>query len=198
MSDRQKTALILGASSLIMFSPLAMALIGFRIPLFENLGFTRNSIASPMAWIRAAVTAIAYVVYTMRVIPFIAGMQRELSLFKLLGIIAAVVGGIVEEVFFRRWGMDTMMSRGFGSVPQVVISGIAFGLAHSGWALFTKRGLKFSLPAVGATSVLGVLLAVIYLVGGRNLGPCIAAHVAINLVIEPWLMLSAVSGKRRA
>jgi membrane protease YdiL (CAAX protease family) len=80
----------------------------------------------------------------------------------------------------------------------VVISGIAFGLAHSGWALFSKRGLEFSLPAVGATSVLGVLLAVIYLVGGRNLGPCRAAHVAINLVIEPWLMLSAVSGRRRA
>jgi membrane protease YdiL (CAAX protease family) len=125
-------------------------------------------------------------------------MQRELSPFKLLGVFAAVVGGIVEEVFFRRWGMDMLMSRGFGSVPQVVISGIAFGLAHSGWALFTKRGLAFSLPAVGATSVLGVLLAVIYLAGGRNLGPCIAAHVAINLVIEPWLMLSAVSGKRRA
>jgi hypothetical protein len=197
MSDRGKTSLILGASSLFMFSPLAMALVGFRIPLFENLGFTRSSIAPAMAWILAAITAIAYVVYTLRVIPFIAGMQREISLFKLLGIFAAVVGGIVEEVFFRRWGMDMLMSRGFGSVPQVVISGIAFGLAHSGWALFTKRGLKFSLPAIIATSFLGVLLAVIYLAGGRNLGPCISAHVMINIVIEPWLMLSAVSGKRR-
>jgi hypothetical protein len=198
MSDRGKTTLILGASSLIMFSPLAMVLVGFRIPLFENLGFTRSFIASPMAWILAAVTAIAYVVYTMRVIPFIAEMQREISLFKLLGIFAAVVGGIVEEVFFRRWGMDMLLSRGFGSVPQVVISGIAFGLAHSGWALFAKRSLKFSLPAVLSTSMLGVLLAVVYLVGGRNLGPCIAAHVMINIVIEPWLMLSAVSGKRHS
>ena len=198
MSDRRKTTLILGASSLFMFSPLVMALIGFRIPLFENLGFTRNSIASPMAWILAAVTTIAYVVYTMRVIPLIAEMQRELSLFKLLGIFAAVVGGIVEEVFFRRWGMDMLLSRGFGPVPQVVISGIAFGLAHSGWALFAKRNLKFSLPAIIATSVLGVLLAIIYLAGGRNLGPCIFAHVMINIVIEPWLMLSAVSGKLRA
>jgi hypothetical protein len=30
------------------------------------------------------------------------------------------------------------------------------------------------------------------------LGPCIFAHVLINIVIEPWLMLSAVSGKWRA
>jgi uncharacterized protein len=197
MSDRGKTSLILGASSLFMFSPLVMVLAGYKIRLFQNLGFARSSIASPMAWILAAVTAIAYVVYTMRAIPFIAGMQREISLFKLLGICAAVVGGIVEEVFFRRWGMDMLLSRGFGSVPQVVISGIAFGLAHSGWAFFAKHNLKFSLPAVLSTSTLGVLLAVIYLVGGRNLGPCIAAHAAINIVIEPWLMLSAVSGKRR-
>jgi hypothetical protein len=198
MSDRRKTTLILGASSFIMFSPVAMVLVGFKIPMFEDLGFERNSIAAPIAWILAAVTAIAYVVYTMRAIPFIAGMQREISLFKLLGIFAAVVGGIVEEVFFRRWGMDMLLSRGFASVPQVMISGIAFGLAHSGWALFTKRGLKFSLPAIIATSVLGVLLAIIYLAGGRNLGPCIFAHVMINIVIEPWLMLSAVSGKLRA
>jgi uncharacterized protein len=198
MNDRLKTTLILGASSLIMFSPLAMVLGGIHITMFEDLGFGRNSIASPIAWILAAVTAIAYVVYTMKTIPFIAGMQREISLFKLLGVFAAVVGGIVEEVFFRRWGMDMLLSRGFASVPQVMISGIAFGLAHSGWALFTKRGLKFSLPAIIATSVLGVLLAIIYLAGGRNLGPCIFAHVMINIVIEPWLMLSAVSGKLRA
>jgi uncharacterized protein len=196
MSDRGKTALILGASSLIMFSPLAMVLVGLKISLFANLGFERTAIAPAPAWILAAVTAIAYVVYTMRAIPFIAGMQREISLFKLLGIFAAIVGGIVEEVFFRRWGMDMLRSRGFGPVPQVLISGIAFGLAHSGWALFAKRSLKFSLPAVLSTSGLGVLLAVIYLAGGRNLGPCIAAHALINLAIEPWLMLSAVSGKR--
>jgi hypothetical protein len=198
MSDRRKTTLILGASSFIMFSPLAMVLVGFKILLFENLGFTRNSIASPIAWILAAVAGIAYVVYTMRAIPFIAGMQREISLFKLLGIFAAVVGGIVEEVFFRRWLMDMLMSRGFESIPQVLISGIAFGLAHSSWTLFAKRDLKFSLPAIISTSILGVLLAIIYLAGGRNLGPCIFAHVMINIVIEPWLMLSAVSGKLRA
>jgi membrane protease YdiL (CAAX protease family) len=134
----------------------------------------------------------------MRAIPFVAGMQREISLFKLLGILAAVVGGIVEEVFFRRWIMDTLLFRGFGSITQVIISGITFGLAHAGWALLAKRDLKFSLPAIISTSILGVFLAIIYLAGGRNLGPCIFAHAMVNVVIEPWLMLSAVSGKWRA
>jgi uncharacterized protein len=166
--------------------------------MFTNLGFERDSLASPMAWILAAVVAIVYVAYTMKAIPAIAGMLRELSLFKLLGIFAAVVGGIVEEVFFRRWGMDMLMSRGFGSVPQVLLSGIAFGVAHSSWSFFAKHDLKFALPATISTSVLGLLLATIYLAGGRNLGPCIFAHAMINTIIEPWLMLSAVSGKRRA
>jgi len=198
MSDRSKTALVLGASSLIMFSPLAMVLAGYQIPMFQNLGFERNSIATPIAWILAAIVGIVYVLYTMRAIPFVASMQREISLFKLLGILAAVVGGIVEEVFFRRWVMDMLMSRGFASVIQVIISGIVFGLAHASWTLLAKRNLKSSLPAIVSTSILGVFLAIIYLAGGRNLGPCIFAHVMINVIVEPWLMLSAVSGKWRA
>jgi uncharacterized protein len=198
MNDRRKTAWILGALSLTMFSPLAMVLVGYQIPMFQNLGFERNSIASPIAWILATIVGIVYVAYTLKAIPFIASMQREISLLKLLGILAAVVGGIVEEVFFRRWGMDTLMFRGFKPVTQVIISGIAFGLAHASWTLLAKRDLKFSLPAIISTSILGVFLAIIYLAGGRNLGPCIFAHVMINVVIEPWLMLSAVSGKWRA
>jgi hypothetical protein len=198
MTDRSKTAWILGTATLIMFSPLAMVLVGYQISMFQNLGFERNSIASPIAWILATIVGIVYVLYTMRAISFVAGMQREISLFKLLGILAAVVGGIVEEVFFRRWIMDMLMFRGFASVTQVIISGIAFGLAHASWTLLAKRDFKATLPAIISTSILGIFLAIVYLAGGRNLGPCIFAHVLINMVIEPWLMLSAVSGKWRA
>ena len=197
MTDRSKTAWVLGGATLTMFSPLAMVLAGYPIPMFQNLGFARNSSASPLAWILATIVGIAYVLYTMRAIPFIASMQREVSLFKLLGILSAVVGGIVEEVFFRRWIMDMLMSRGFASIIQVAISGVAFGLAHASWTLLAKRDFKATLPAIMSTSILGISLAIIYLAGGRNLGPCIFAHVLINIVIEPWLMLSAVSGKWR-
>ena len=197
MTDRRKTVLILGMTSLLMFSPLAMSLFWHPIPLFQNLGFERESIAAPLAWILATIVGIVYVLYTMRAIPFVARMQREISLFKLLGILAALIGGIVEEVFFRRWIMDMLMSREVATILQVVISGVAFGLAHTSWTLLTKRGIKVTLPAILSTSVLGIFLAIIYLAGGRNLGPCIFAHVLINIVIEPWLMLSAVSGKWR-
>jgi uncharacterized protein len=197
MTDRRKTALILGTVTLIMFSPLAMSLFWHPIPLFQDLGFERESMAPQLAWILATITAIAYVLYTMKAIPFVANMQREISLFKLLGILSAVVGGIVEEVFFRRWIMDMFMKGGFNPILQVIISGVAFGLIHASWTLLAKHNFKATLPAILSTTVLGIVLAIIYLAGGRNLGPCIFAHVLINIVIEPWLMLSAVSGKWR-
>jgi membrane protease YdiL (CAAX protease family) len=195
MTDRSKTAWILSTATLIMFSPLAMVLAGYQIPMFQNLGFERSAIASPIAWILATVVGIVYAFYTMKTIPLVAEKQSEISLFKLLGILSAVVGGIVEEVFFRRWIMDHFMAGGFGPILQVVISGIAFGLAHTSWIMPAKRDFKATLPAILSTSILGIFLASLYLAGGRNLGPCIFAHVLINIVIEPWLMLSAVSGK---
>lgn len=198
MTDRSKTAWVLGGATLTMFSPLAMVLAGYRIPMFQNLGFARGTMAPPIAWILAAIVGVVYVLYTIKAIPFIAGMQREISLFKLLGILSAVVGGIVEEVFFRRWTMDMLMSGGFNPILQVAISGVAFGAVHASWTLLAKRNFKGTLPAIISTSVLGVFLAIVYLAGGRNPGPCIFAHVLINVVIEPWLMLSAVSGKWRA
>jgi len=197
MTDRRKTAWILGTATLIMFSPLAMVLAGYRISMFENLGFERETFAPPLAWILATITAIAYVLYTMKAIPFVASMQGEISLFKLLGILSALVGGIVEEVFFRRWIIDMFMKGGFAPILQIIVSGIAFGLVHASWTLLAKRDFKATLPAILSTSILGIFLAIIYLAGGRNLGPCIFAHVLINIVIEPWLMLSAVSGKWR-
>lgn len=198
MTDRRKTALILGVSLGFMFSPLAMSLFWRPIPLFQELGFERGSFAPPLAWILATITAVAYVSYTMKAIPSVRTHQKEFSLLKLLGILSAVVGGIVEEVVFRRWIMDMLMSGGFAPILQVIISGVAFGLAHASWSLLAKRDFKATLPAIVSTSILGISLAIIYLAGGRNVGPCIFAHVLINLVIEPWLMLSAVSGKWRA
>jgi membrane protease YdiL (CAAX protease family) len=197
MTDRRKTAWILGTATLFMFSPLAMVLAGYSIPMFQNLGFERETMAPPLAWILATMVAIGYVLYTIRAVPFVASMQREISLFKLLGILSAVVGGIVEEVFFRGWTMDMFMSSGLHPILQVIISGVAFGLAHTSWMLLAKRDFKATLPAILSTSILGIFLAILYLAGGRNLGPCIFAHALINIVIEPWLMLSAVSGKWR-
>ncbi len=49
MTNRSKTALILGITSAIMVSPLVMSIFWGPIPLFQNLGFDKESIASPIA-----------------------------------------------------------------------------------------------------------------------------------------------------
>jgi hypothetical protein len=45
------------------------------------------------------------------------------------------------------------------------------------------------------TMILGCALAIVYLVGRRSLAPVITAHMLIDMAIEPWLLLFAVSGQ---
>ena len=66
MTDRSKTAWVLGGATLTMFSPLAMVLAGYPIPMFQNLGFARGTIAPRMAWILAAIVGIVYAFYRRR------------------------------------------------------------------------------------------------------------------------------------
>jgi len=41
------------------------------------------------------------------------------------------------------------------------------------------------------TALLGGALAIVYVIGGRSLAPCVAAHFAINALLEPGLVLAA-------
>jgi len=190
-SYRKKTALIMLTMSLFMYAPILMHLIGYRIPMFENLGLTMDTLAPWYAWIFVLFVTVSYVAYTFKVIPLVYKMQRELSLFKLVGILS-VVGGILEEVVFRRWLMDFLMGLEYGFAIQIIISGIAFGLAHIMWGLFGKEK-KFLKGAFISTTFLGFALALVYLISNRNIVPCIVAHSLINIVIEPWLLLCAIS-----
>ena len=162
--------------------------------MFENLGLSTGTFAPWFAWVLALLVTITYVIYTFKVVPFVLTMQREISIFKLVGLLA-IVGGILEEVIFRRWLMDLLLSLGIGFVFQIMISGIAFGLAHIIWGLFSKDR-KFTKGAFISTTILGFMLGIVYLIGNRNIGPCIISHSMINIIIEPWLMLAAISKKR--
>jgi hypothetical protein len=188
---RRKTGLITLTMSLFMFSPIFMHLLGYRIPMFEHLGLTTDTFAPWFAWVFMLILTISYVIYTFKAIPFVFKMQRELSFFKLVGFLT-IVGGVLEEVVFRRWLMDLLMRLGYGLVFQIFISGVAFGLAHIVWGLF-GRNRQFLFGSFLSTTFLGFALAIIYLIGDRNIGPCIISHSLINIIIEPWLLLSAIS-----
>lgn len=191
--ERQITAAVLLGATIVMMFPLVVNWWGRDIPIVQSLGFTPGTLAPLPAWIAALLFAWAYIVYTFRVLPGVRQHQREISFFKLIGVAAAFASGIMEEVVFRRWLMDTALVYGVGSLGQVLLSGIIFGLVHLVWHAFSADR-RFSIYGAASTTVAGAALAVIYLIGGRNLGPCIAAHMLINLVVEPWLVLAAVSG----
>jgi hypothetical protein len=91
--------------------------------------------------------------------------------------------------------MDLGAHHGIGPAGQVALSAAIFGIAHSVWGLFGRQW-RVALGAALATGVLGALLGGVYLLGGRQLAPCVWSHMLINLALEPWLVLAAVSAGR--
>ncbi len=138
----------------------------------------------PIGWVSALAVAAAAIIYTARALD-LTRYLRNVSAFRLLGPIMAVPTSIVEEVVFRGVVMTLLMRAGQGNVVQVLASGAIFGVAHAIWGL--RGGRRALIGAVSFTSILGALLAVVYLLSGRALLPCIVAHFLINLVLEPWL-----------
>jgi hypothetical protein len=185
--------LILTGFSASMSIPLV--LWGFRKPVYflNRIGFNENVLSLHAAWALSLLIAVAYILYTFKAVPFVRESRSEFSMLKIIGVWAALASGIIEEIFFREMVMDWLMSAGLGNVLQVVVSASFFGLAHTLWFLF-RRDAKIVIPATVSTTGLGILLGLLFLISNRNLLPCIVSHILINLVIEPWLILSAVSG----
>lgn len=110
-------------------------------------------------------------------------------------VVVALSAGTCEETVFRGFVMRQAQALGFPAWLQVVASGLLFGLAHALWGLMTGHfELASTLGAMISTGVLGLLLAVAYLLGGRSLWPVIVAHGLLDLIEEPWLMSFAVGG----
>jgi hypothetical protein len=189
--QRRKTALILTSMSLFMFSPVLMQILGDKLAIFHDLGFEKGNSAPWYAWISGIIVVLIYVLYTFKKIPIVYKMQKEISLFKFIGLFA-IIGGLIEEVVFRQWLMDLLMVKGYGLILQILISALMFSVIHVIWVIFGGE-LKFILGALKSTFGLGILLSLVYLIGNRNVGPCIISHSLINVIIEPWLLLSAVS-----
>jgi len=160
-----------------------------RLPSY--LGFAAGLHGTLVAWILATITVVAYVWSA----PTIAAVRKWLfraDRLKRLAVISAIMAGVLEEVIFRKLLMDALMERGFGPVVQVTTSALAFGLTHAIWGL---KSLAAGVNAVASTAILGAALAIIYLAGGRSLAPCVVAHTLITALIEPGLILAAVTDR---
>ena len=192
-----KAGLLLGGMTLFMSFFLLMWSIPDPARFFNHIGFNETAGKIPLAWILATIIAIGYIIYTSCMLPTVRHNLFRFNLLKVIGIFSAIASGMIEEMVFRQMLMDWLYSNNIGVVLQIVISGVAFGFAHAVWALFGGNW-RTGVGAAISTTALGLLLAIVYIVAGRNVLPAIMAHILINLFIEPWLILHAVKATPEA
>jgi membrane protease YdiL (CAAX protease family) len=141
----------------------------------------------------ATIVAAAFIFSSLRLPSVRANLVRP-SFLKLLAILMAIAAGTLEEAIFRRMLMNYLQTEGFGVIAQIALSAVAFGVSHGIWGLF-GRSKRAALGATIATTVLGGGLAIAYVVSGRSVASAIAAHVLIDVFIEPGLILAALRGE---
>ncbi|MEW5912899.1 MAG: CPBP family intramembrane glutamic endopeptidase [Thermodesulfobacteriota bacterium] len=146
-------------------------------------------------WIAAAIVAGLFLWFNLALPLRNEQNLGEVSLFHIYNALTAgVIAGFVEEILFRGFFMTQLNWAGFGKVAQVTISAILYGLVHSAWGftsgLFTMQMIG---GAVIGTAIFGVFSSIVYLVSRRSLMPVIIGHAAIDVVIEPWLFMVAIT-----
>ncbi len=191
---RRRAIVFLAVATAILWFPVVGVLLGEPPGFLRSLGFFSEPHGTALAWVLAVAVALLYSSFAVRNIPLVRENWHALTVAKLLGVAAAVGAAVVEEAFFRRMVMDQVFAAGGGSLVQILVSALIFGLAHGIWGIVTGN-LVAGVGATIATGTLGAALAVVYLVGGRSLAPVITSHFIIDAVIQPGIMFAAFSGQ---
>lgn len=188
----RSAAMLLAGISLFMTFFIALWSWNNPAGFIGYIGIDPSALKIPGAWILATAAAVGYIVCTARMIPTVRrNLFRFNGALKWIAIYAAFTGGIVEETVFRRMLMEWLADNGTNTLWQIGISGLAFGLVHISWGLLGGIS-RIGAGSALATTVLGLLLALVYVVAARNVLPAIAAHTLINLFVEPWLIVHAI------
>jgi hypothetical protein len=193
MTAERKSGIILAILTAIEGGWVVMNLqiSGWRFVRY--LGFAPGLSGNAAGWIGAFFATLIFVAFALLLRSVRENLFRP-TLLKLLAIFLAISSGILEEVVFRRCTMNWLMAHGYRAFVQVLGAGLLFGAIHGIWGLMGKS-FRAALGATIATGFLGMMLGIVFLLAGRSLAPCIAAHVAINLLIEPGLVLAATRGE---
>ena len=192
LSDTQKAAFILAGFMATEGAWLILNLLVNARGFFRFTGFVDGH-AEPIGWIVSLAVFIGFTAFATQ-LPSVQFNLFRLSWLKLLALGMAVAAGFCEEAIFRKLLMDAMADRNFGVFAQVLASALAFGAIHGIWGAF-RGSLAAAIGATTVTAVLGVALALVYLVSHRLLAPCVISHLLINAFAEPGLVLAAVRGE---
>ena len=161
------------------------------IGFINYLGFNLQNTGGILSWSFALIVAFLYV-FSATKISYVRLNLFKLTKLKYLTLVAALFAGICEELIFRKLLMDYLEKLEYSMTIQVIISGLAFGIVHLIWGI---RDIKAGINAAISTFILGMALAIVYLLSDRNLAPCIVSHIIITALIEPGLLLAAANNK---
>ncbi len=190
--EEQKAAFILAG---IAIAEGAWCFVNLRASVsrfFVYTGFTFAR-APASGWGLALAVAALFTWFAAR-LPSVRATLFAPTFLKLLGLTVAITAGFREEAVFRKLLMDALHGRAHGAFVQVVVSGLAFGLVHGVWGLI-RGSFTAALGPTIATGALGVALGLVFIASDRVLAPCIVAHMLINALAEPGLVLAAVRGE---
>lgn len=151
--------------------------------------------APARGWIAAAAVAALFIWFNLALPLRGQRSLTELSLFHIYNsLMAGVTAGFIEEILFRGFFMTELAWAGFGKATQVTVSAIVYGLVHSAWGI-TSGMFTFQMVggAVIGTAIFGAFCSMAYLVSRRSLMPVIAGHAIIDVIIEPWLFMVAIT-----
>lgn len=193
-SPRIVAAVMLTILALLLSAPIVDYALSPRGDWLNPLGFREWTDVPAVAWVSAIATGIFFAAFSIRGIPAVRATWREFSWLKFISLWAAAGAAVVEEALFRRVIMDGVAGLGGNHLLQVLASALGFGLAHAVWGLI-KLDPWVAVSSVVATTIMGLGLAVVYLLADRNLAPCIVGHFLITGAIEPGLMIAAVTGR---
>lgn len=161
--------------------------------LFRYLGFTER--APALGWVLGVAVAALWIGVAARLPSVRAHLVRPSGL-KLLALAVAIAAAICEEAIFRKLLMNALARGGHGPAAQLAASAAAFGIAHAVWGVF-RGSFRVAASVTAVTGALGLLFGLVFLASARNLAPCVMSHFAINLFVEPGLVLAAVRGEMR-
>jgi membrane protease YdiL (CAAX protease family) len=153
---------------------------------FSDLGAWRSG--SWAAWCLALTVAALTIAGNLRFFPRMgipihyAFAPRGYHLVAALA--TGITAGFCEEILFRGLLMTDFKNAGYGKAAQVVLPGLAFGFSHLG---YTVHGFLAGAGIMIPTAILGMVWGIAYLLGRRELLPCMVAHFLNDATALPWI-----------
>jgi membrane protease YdiL (CAAX protease family) len=109
---------------------------------------------------------------------------------RILAAVLTAFAGIVEEIGMRGVLMTELDKIKTRTWLQVLISGFCYAIYHS--LQFLASPVQF-VQSMTVSTLLGIILAGIYVLGRRSLTPCILSHGLANLLGEPYILMGALA-----